>query len=662
MRFAAPLGFAAAALVGPLVAWYVLRSRRPRRLVASTFLWDRAERTVAAAVPWQRFRGDATFWLVLLALLLGATALARPFVPVPAELGDHTILVVDASGSMLADEDGPSRLTLARRAADDLVARMAPGQEVSVVEAGARGRVLVSATDDPAAASRALQALRPTHGPADWVDAFTLAAALERPGQDTVVHLLTDGVLPEAALASTPLDLRITTVGIDRPNLAVTRVQATPQGAGSSEVLVQVRNLGLLPTRAVVSLEVSGEVFVEEQVALGPRATEDLVLDVRGGDGDVLLARVRPVGADVLGNDAADALSIDDRGFAVLTSPQAIDVVLATTGNVFLEAALEAVPGVELTVVDRVPGPTDTALAEADLLVVDRVPAPAAPTLPTLLVAPTVPPAGITAGADVELPALTFQSPDHPLLAEVDLAEVAIAGATTYVAPALTTVASAPGLPLVQAGRLDRVPVVLLGFDLLRTNLPLQAAWPVLVSNAVTWLTGPPAPVAAQAGQRVTLSPPAGTDQVRLSPPSGDTLLLDAGRPVAVLDQVGLWRATWLTDGQPAGERAIAVNAAAGESDLSRPRPDTVASGARGEGGATEGGGAPSAGDGDAIAPVDAEGRRSVVPYLLAAVFGLAVLEWLWSHRPSRRDPRRRRGPREAAAPPATPDRVEVDA
>ena len=151
MNLAAPLGLLAAALAVPLVAWYVLRSRRPRQVVASTFLWGRTERSVAAAVPWQRFRPDVTFWLLLAALLLGALALARPFRTVPAELGDHTVVVLDASGSMLADEDGPTRLELARREARELTDKLGPGQLMSVVEAGTRARVLLSASSDPAA-------------------------------------------------------------------------------------------------------------------------------------------------------------------------------------------------------------------------------------------------------------------------------------------------------------------------------------------------------------------------------------------------------------------------------------------------------------------------------------------------------------------------------
>jgi hypothetical protein len=98
MRLLTPAGLLAAAAAIPLVLWYLLRPRRRRVVVASTFLWRAVDRPATASTPWQRFRGDATFWLVLAALLAVAVALARPAVEVPVALGDHTILIVDAAG------------------------------------------------------------------------------------------------------------------------------------------------------------------------------------------------------------------------------------------------------------------------------------------------------------------------------------------------------------------------------------------------------------------------------------------------------------------------------------------------------------------------------------------------------------------------------------
>jgi hypothetical protein len=650
MRLGNPWGLLALGLTAPLVLWYLLRSRRPRMTVSSTFLWQQAQRSVAAAVPWQRFRPDLTFWLVLAAIVAGALALAHPYLPVPAVLGDHTILLVDASGSMLADEEGPTRLELARREADALVDTMSPGQEVSVVEAGARARVLLSASPDAGAVRDALRSVRLGHGPADLDDAFTLAAALQRPGQDTVLHLLTDGELPAEVRATAPPGLRVTAVGAPRPNLAITRLQAVPVGAGSSQVFVEVRNFGQQEAAAELSLTVAGDEVVSERFRLPPRGTDDRVLSVTGGEGDVLSASVSPVGQDVAGAARTDALTVDDQAFALLASPREVAVVLATPGNVFLEAALGAVPGSTVEVVDQVPRSLD----DVDLLVVDRLPAPSPAPVPTLMVAPTIWPDGITAEEEVEQPSLSFQAGDHELLADVDLSEVAVAAATPLASPGLVPLAGGPQGDLVLAGRLEGVPVVAVGFDLLRSNLPLAATWPILVANTTSWLAGPPTTVPAQAGDTVEVPVVDGADRVTVTSPSGDERVLDVAAPRLTVDQVGLWRLAYAaTDDAelPPGAPAIAVNPVGDEGDLARPAPEPVAV-------------EEPAGDGeveDVAAGAAAEGRDPVGPLVLVAVLVLAVAEWLWVHalRPWRR---RRRAARRGAAGPgtgSTPPRVD---
>ncbi|MGH8933597.1 MAG: vWA domain-containing protein [Egibacteraceae bacterium] len=626
MRFAVPWGFAVVGLTLPLVLWYVLRSRRPRVEVASTFLWRSTDRAVAAAVPWQRFRPDRTFWLVLAALLVGIVALARPALPVTAALGDHTILVLDASASMLADEGGPTRLELARREAQRLVERAGPAQLLSVVEAGPRGRVLLSASDDQVAASRALRSIQAAQAPADLADALTLAASLQRPNQETVTHLFTDGVVPAEAAPLAPAGLIVNALGQDRPNLAVAHLQAVPAGGGAATAFVQVRNFGLLGTDARLVLDViEGDTTVpvaDRRVTLAPRGAADLVVPVdhRPAENALLRARVEPVGVDVTGADQADALSLDDQAWAALSGPREVQALVAGPENVFLAAALGSVPGVEVTSAYGVPED----LTGIDLLVVDRIAAPPQPRVPTIYVAPAAPPEGITVAGELELPALTFQDPDHGLMADVDLSGVAIAKAQALQAPALRAVASGPSGPLLLAGRLGPTPVVYVGFDLLQSNLPLQVAWPVLTANAVAWLTGPPASAPAIAGAQTVLTPPAGITGIQVTPPGGPATRLDLAWPQLVADRVGVWTVEY--DAPPEVLEALAlpaplvVNADPADSDLSRPRPgpDTPTDTAR-----VAGTTAPQA---------PSNGLRVFGREILVGVLVLLLLEWASTH------------------------------
>lgn len=631
MRFANPWALTTLGLLVPLVTWYLLRARRPRRVVASTMVWQHVPHAMTAATPWQRFRGDATFWLSLLAIVAGAIALARPYATVPATLGDHTIIVVDVSGSMTAtDADGVSRLALARQAVTELTAGLASGQEVSIIAAGPRAQVLVAGATTTNEVATALGRLPVQHGPADLADAFTLAAALQRAGQTTVTHLVTDSAVPAGA-TGVVRDVAVRPIGSVRANLAVERLQVLPRGSGSSEAFVALRNWSQDPIDARLSVTINGNEVVGEALSFEPRGSMDRILTLTGAPGDVVAATITPTDGTV------DALALDDTAWGLLRSPVDVAVTVATPGNLFLTAALEAVDGVTVTQVDAVP----TSMVGIDLLVVDRLPAPTTPIVPTLLVAPTTWPSAIDVTAPVDRPTVTFQA-DHELLRAVDLSATAVAAATPLGGTDLVPIAGGPGGTIMAAGRADGVGIIAMGFALTDSNLPLTAAWPTFVANAVGWLAGAPASVPATAGAPVQVPVPTGFDDVQVSPPDGAAITVQAASPTLVVDRVGLWR---LAPGTPSPDAveagldpetadlppALVVNPPTTEGDLAQGPPDATTVVATAAGDLTL-----------------QDGRQPLGQWVLVLVLVLLVAEWLRTTLRARR----RRGP--ATSPPTT--------
>src|SRR3954467_10410114 len=98
-----PHGLWLLGLLAPLVVLYVLKVRRHRVTVASTWLWQAAARDLLARSPWQRLRKRVLLVVEALALLALGLALARPVLSGAPIDSEHLALVVDASASMLAD-------------------------------------------------------------------------------------------------------------------------------------------------------------------------------------------------------------------------------------------------------------------------------------------------------------------------------------------------------------------------------------------------------------------------------------------------------------------------------------------------------------------------------------------------------------------------------
>ena len=146
-------------LLPPLIALYVLKVRRQRVTVASTWLWQAAARDMLARSPWQRLRGRVLLVVEALALLALGLALARPALSGARIDSEHLALVVDASASMLADAGGEPRFSAAKVAAERVLSALSPGADVLLIEAGSEPRVVGPADRDLARVRTRLRAL-----------------------------------------------------------------------------------------------------------------------------------------------------------------------------------------------------------------------------------------------------------------------------------------------------------------------------------------------------------------------------------------------------------------------------------------------------------------------------------------------------------------------
>src|SRR5689334_17055887 len=125
----APGGLALLGLLAPLIVLYILKIRRNRRVVSSTWLWATAQRDLMARSPFKRLILQLPLILQALALIGLALALARPATRGRELTGDHVAIVIDASASMSAAAGPPppgggapsSRIDVARRVAKDLI-------------------------------------------------------------------------------------------------------------------------------------------------------------------------------------------------------------------------------------------------------------------------------------------------------------------------------------------------------------------------------------------------------------------------------------------------------------------------------------------------------------------------------------------------------------
>jgi Ca-activated chloride channel homolog len=593
MGMLAPLALLGLLFVPLIVAFYMLRLRRPQHQVSSTYLWQHLVRDVEANAPWQRLRRSLLLLLQLLLAVLLAVLVARPFAERPAQLAHDLVLVVDASASMAAADEFPSRLEAAKRQARDAVGQVPAGGRVSVIAASETAQLVANEATDRGRIDRAIESIEQSVGPANLTDALRLAGKLAERARGAEILLVTDdtgAAVPDLRLS---VPLNVLTVGRERHNQAIAAlaVRATPDGLRRS-VFVSVANYSDTEVTRRLQILADGTPVTARDLLLRPLSRAEVIVDELPAGTRSVEARLAPA-AEATSMGPADQLGVDDAAWAVVPPDRPRFVLYVGAGTSYIVNALSFLPNVELygtTPQDYARTAADPLFANYDLIVFDAFLPPTLPDAAILAFAPPrTSPLGQVLGPLDEV--YLGQLPrDEPVLRGVDLTRLHILAdndrfRTLEMELPEWARAIIPGAdsPLVYAGLRGALPSAVFAFDIHNSDLPLQIAWPILISNLAGELLGggtatrdPIAPASP-----IELPVPIGHIGVRVTLPDGSVEELVPGATGAAsvtfvgTRQLGIYRAEPIPDPAASPGPTIAPSPSPGPSPDGSPSPAT---------------------------------------------------------------------------------------
>lgn len=522
----------------PILLFYLVRIAGRRQEVSAYVLWQRA---LARRSAWSRhWQWCVSLVVALLFVGLVAVALLGPLWPGAMEGARSVVLVIDTSASMNTTDIAPSRLARAQAHARNIVDRLGPFEQAAVITAGTRVDVLCGFTLDRRQMVGALEAVSASEGSTRVDQAVRLARRMVASQRNPQIIVVSDGAFESAEELARADDVHLVVVAGEARNVAITRLAARPSfagGGGSCEVLVEVANFGAQPVEAQLTVRNTAAPSLWSPVAVRNTPT----LQIPAGSQVSHVVSMVSTGAGLIAAelDIQDDLVADNRAQLLVpwVGPQPL-VIASEDSPVF--AALSEL--------------RDSAVARAEVAPEDltaatvtvfhgRVPEQLPPG-PTLIVEPD----GQCdlweldeTGADTsEVVLPVSHASETPLLAQVDLSRVVfeeviplqIAG---HVEPLVIDSAGRPLYLLVRrAEGLGPVLVLTARLTKNRSDLTMRPDFPILLANAVRWLSGSGAAV-----REATST----SDVIRLAPsPEPRDLLSPDARSVDVpaeQDRVG---------------------------------------------------------------------------------------------------------------------------
>jgi hypothetical protein len=566
LEFLNPKGLWLLSGLVPLIVLYILKVKRQRMRVPSTWLWAAAHRDLMAKHPFRKLTAELPLILQILALIALAVALARPAARGGKISGDHVAIVVDTSASMGArstlDGKPATRLQVAERAARDVVSALEPGADAIVIEAAREARVVSPLERDPRHLEAAISSLAVREVEGDLAPAVALAAdRLRTLGGRTRIVLVTDGALAHgSALSAGDVEVQVITVGEPAENAGIVRIDVragTDPAHGAAhdqaQVFVMVQNYEARARDAFVTLTVEDrkEPAASRRMLLAPKEKTPVVLtfepEVLDRGKGLIVKLSAPDGKPF------DALGADDVAYGRVPSGYKMPVTLASRSTYsWIARALDADPSVDLQRITLDQLKTVNIDPEA-LLIVEGT-CPEDPPGRDLVV--FAPPTGrchdMEVLAGVDQPQLTSWETGDPRFRFLTLDGVHVARATPIRAQGSNASLLRAGTStLIADASIPGRTTTLVGFEVGDSDWPLKASFVLFMRNLVELsrlhrVQGAAGPV--RTGDPLRVAVPAGVTSVNAEGPEMPDHELSAKGGFAVIPAVehpGIYRVRW---------------------------------------------------------------------------------------------------------------------
>ena len=519
MQFLAPFAWAFLLTIPVIILFYLLKQKKQQQMVSSTMLWQKALADTISQTPWQKLRRNLLLFIQLLLALLLVFALTRPFLVREQQAGASFILLVDTSTSMLTKEEGGTRIELAKAEAEKLIKAQSSGTKFTLIGVGPVPEILSNQGDRQEVLGK-LDGIQPGYQESNLDNTLSLVSALLEKGTMAPVIFYSDGgvILPEGPVGVKEFQYR--RIGTREDNLALGAFSWS-DGTDGPVAMTRIDNYGAEEQEVSVNLLSEGKLLDVQavKVKLGkpgylfwPVPTQTSYLEAR-----------------LEGNDA---LEIDNAAWLVLHKDDLSKVLLVTEGNSFLEQVLKLNPLLEVHKVKPVdyPGVKD----KYDLYVLDGF-WPEKPPEGQLLAFNPPASSGLIREIKESVVEKLQPVPEQSLLNHVSWSDVHVAKSNDVVLPTDGQALLKSGdRTMLAIGKVDRVRAAVFGFDLHQSDLPLRAAFPILIQNLTNWLLPGVNPTETQVriGTPWELRVRPQVDEVNLYQPDGQKIPLAPPFPI----------------------------------------------------------------------------------------------------------------------------------
>ncbi len=547
------------AVAAGMIALYILKLRR--RVVAVPFspLWQRILRDKEATSLFSKLKRLLSLLLQLALLALLVLALGDPRAAATLIKGRNVVVLVDASASMQATDVSPNRLAVAKDEVKRLIRGMGGADRMLIAQMDAAITPMGPMSGDTSELERAVDSVKATDARADFPRCLRFATDSLRNIENAEIVVVSDGNLGEAVDSAGPVhigDVKLSymPVGKGKDNVAITQfsVRRYPLDKSRYEVMLEVENTGPDPADVEMSLLGDGTIVDLTKLRLKPGERLPRFYPNLSGASRTLEAKLAMIG------ETKDNLPADDHAYALLPERRRAKVLIVSTGNTYLEAALLLDEYLEVQTATPLEYATKYAQKTNafDVIIFDEATPAEMPKTNALYLDPRGPGSPFKVENEITQPGFDKIDRKHPIVRFTALDQVNIArGHKLKAEPGDRVIGASEEGPILIAGTRGGNKMVALGFDVRESDLALRVAWPVLLLNIINYFTDEDASYLSsfRTGDVWRIPVGQGSTQATLTLPGGATqpVPVHEGRAVYLGQHAGFYELALSQPGAP---------------------------------------------------------------------------------------------------------------
>jgi len=336
-----PIAFVFATVIPVIVALYLLRLKRKKKLVSSTFFWTEMVQDLQANVPFQKLRWNLLLLLQVLIALLIIFSLVNPSVIARLNEGQRTIFIIDTSASMSARSETGTRFDRAVRDISEYSGQLSDREQVMIIQAGKYAGIVLDFTDNTSSIERTLETLQTDDTTSDLRTAWSLALGEAEQADSPKIVVASDfaGIDPEI-FTDTPFPVELLATGGEGRNAGIIDLSIPTVSTGDTvttlQVFLAVRNYTADEIDIPVEIYAGDELVDVRSISVEADSRNSKIYNDVPYPGGVITAKL----------DIDDDLEVDNTAYAVPPTGENMELLLI--GNdPFLTYAFAGLPGID---------------------------------------------------------------------------------------------------------------------------------------------------------------------------------------------------------------------------------------------------------------------------------------------------------------------------